>query len=85
MELKSVAFTNFINEMIGTPKGDKYSYKVIIVTVPIVTSIPLVEKIKSLPNSKLFTVTKQNRIGIYDEIKTAVTYYVTEAESKDED
>lgn len=78
MELKSVAFTNFINELIGTPNNDKYSYKIIIATVPIVTSIPIVEKIKSVRNGKLFTVTKQNRLEIYNEIKTAVTDYVTE-------
>lgn len=73
MELKSAIFTDFISETIDSSRMDKFSFKVVIATVLIVKSIPIVETIKSLPNSKLFTVTKLNRNGIFDEIKATVT------------
>lgn len=79
MELKSTFFTNFIEEIIGKSKNDKFSYKVIVATIPIVKSIPIVEKIKSLQNSKLFTITKENRLEIYNEIKATIIRYVTES------
>lgn len=62
MELKSDQFANFISEIIGTSETGKCSFKVIIATVPIAKSIPIVERIKSLRNSRL-----------YDEIKATVS------------
>lgn len=82
MELKSDLFNNFISGLIGSSEKDKFSDRIIIATVPIVKSIPIVEKMKSLRNSKLFTVTKLNRSGIYDDIKTTVSSYVSELRSK---
>lgn len=75
MELKSVSFANFISEIISSHVMDKFNFKVVIATVPIVKSIPIVETLKSLPNSRLFTVTKLNRNEIYDEIKTTITQF----------
>lgn len=72
MELKSVFFTKFISEMVRSNERDSRSMKVFIATVPVTTTIPIVEEIKSHRNSKLFTITKQNRNEIYDEIKKTV-------------
>lgn len=76
MELKSVLFTNFIDEILGTTEIKNFSYKVIVATVPIVQSIPVVERIKNLRNSKLFMITKVNRSEIYSEIKATVTDHI---------
>lgn len=77
MELKSALFSNFISGIIGTNEKDKFSYQVIIATVPIVKTIPIVEEIKTLQNSKLFTISKLNRNAIYDEIKATITGHVS--------
>lgn len=84
MELKSVFFANFISEIIGSTEMDKLSLKVVIATVPAIKSIPVVEKIKSLRNSQLFTVTKLNRNEIYDDIKTTITLWLCGSSSNKE-
>lgn len=73
MELKSAFFAKFISELIGSGEvKDQCPYKIVVATVPVVTTIPIVQQIKSIRNGKLFTVTKLNRNEIYDEVEKTV-------------
>ncbi|KAJ6641861.1 Cancer-related nucleoside-triphosphatase like [Pseudolycoriella hygida] len=70
MEVESDIFRKFISGIITT---EEKSYKLVLATVPLVTSKRIVKKIRCVSNSKTFLVTKSNRTAIYDEIRTTVT------------
>lgn len=84
MELKSVLFNQFLSDLVGFSERDKSSDGIIIATASTKT-IPIVEKMKSLPDTKLFIVTKGNRTEIFEEIKTTITDYVSELERKSQE
>ncbi|XP_037044841.1 nucleoside-triphosphatase THEP1 [Bradysia coprophila] len=76
MELKSVFFTKFVTDV---ARATDHSLKIVVATVPVTTTIPIVEEIKSHRNSKLFTITKLNRNAIYDDIKKTVDGHLINA------
>lgn len=69
MELLSREFTKVVERLIETLEvGGTVK---LVATVP-VTRIPIVERLKSLPNVRIFEVTKSNRDKLYQEIEETV-------------
>lgn len=77
MELLSRSFTSEVEKILVELQNPTCDRK-LIATVPVAgrVNIPLVESLKKVPNSKLFTVTKSNRDLMYNEIKSCVNAFV---------
>ncbi|XP_037939529.1 nucleoside-triphosphatase THEP1-like isoform X1 [Teleopsis dalmanni] len=60
MELMSKSFRSTVNDVID--------HTLLLATIPLIYSIPMLERLRSSPNTKLFCITKSNRNTIFKEI-----------------
>lgn len=67
MELLSREFAREVERLVETLEKGGKSVK-LVATVPLNSQLPIIVRLKSVPNVRIFNVTKENRNAMYEEI-----------------